>query len=48
MKAHPMPCDNVEVTGMMMFYAMLKAHEDMKAVPKGALVLQQRSLSAPF
>ncbi len=48
LKAHPMPCDNGEETGMMIFCDKLKAHEDMKAVPKGALVLEEHSLNAPF
>lgn len=46
MKAYPMPCDRGEELGMMMFCAMIKGQEDMKAVLKGVLLLQQRALNA--
>ena len=45
-KAHPMPCDRGEEMGMMMFCAMMKGQEDMKAVLKDVLLLQQRALNA--
>ncbi len=46
MKAQSIPCDRGEEMGMMMFCAMIKSQEDMKAVLKRVLVLQQRVLNA--
>lgn len=46
MKSHPMPCDRGEAMGLMMICAMIKSQEDMKAVLKGVMLLQQRTLNA--